>query len=143
MAGAGVKGTRTYGAVALAALLGAIALLVPASPALAGYQNGLYEGTTEQEQKVSFRAGEWRVKRFQALLFAECKNGERQRISIENGRTAIEEDRFELELTGATELEVKIVGRLREDSAVGRIEASVRPPGTVCADTVRWHADHL
>jgi hypothetical protein len=128
----------------MAALFGAIALLVPAGSALAGYQNGLYEGATEQDQKVAFRAGEWRVKRFDAVLFADCKNGERQRISIENGRTSIDEDdRFELALTGATELEVKIFGRLREGSATGRIEASVRPPGTVCAATVRWHADHL
>lgn len=144
MAGPGAKGTRTHAAVAGAALLGALALLVPAGPALAGYQNGLYEGTTEQEEKVSFRAGEWRVKRFEAVLFAECKNGERQRIAIDNGRTSIDDDdRFDLVLTGATELEVKIFGRLREGSATGRIEASVRPPGTVCAGTVRWRADHL
>lgn len=127
----------------MAAVLGAAALLVPAGPALAGYQNGFYEGTTEQNEKVTFRAGEWRLKWFDAVLFAECKNGERQRIVIENGRTAIEDDRFDLVLTGATELEVKIFGRLRDDGAAGRIEASVRPPGTACAATVRWRADHV
>jgi hypothetical protein len=115
-------------------------LLVPVGLAPAGYQNGLYQGTTEQGERVSFRAGEWRAKRFEAVLFAECKNGERQRIAIENGRTGIQDDRFDLVLTGPAELEVRIVGRLRDDSATGRIESSVRPPGTSCAGTVQWQA---
>jgi hypothetical protein len=127
----------------MAAVLGAIALMVPAGTALAGYQPGLYEGTTEQGEPVAFRAGEWRLKRFEAVLFAECKNGELQRIAIEGGRTIIEDDRFDLGLAGATELVVKIAGRLRDDSATGRIEATVRPPGTVCAGTIRWHADRV
>lgn len=141
MAGAGVSGTRTCRAAALAGL-GAIALLVPAGPASAGHQHGSYQGATEQGERVTFRAGAWRVKRFEAQLFAECKNGERQRIAIENGRTRIEDDRFDLVLTGPAELEVAILGRLRDDSAAGRIEARVRPTGTACAGTVRWQADH-
>jgi hypothetical protein len=143
MAGGSVKGARRSGAVAGAVLLGAVALLVPASHAPAGYQTGLFEGTTEQDETVSFRAGDWRVKRFDSVLFAECRNGERQRIAIENGRTVIEDDRFDLELTGATELVVRITGRLRDDAASGRIEASVRPPGTVCSGAARWRAERV
>jgi hypothetical protein len=127
----------------VAVVLAAVALLAaPSGPAFAGYQNGLYEGTTEQGEAVSFRAGESRVKRFEAVLFAHCKNGEWQRVAIESGRSAIDgDDRFDLELTGATDLVVRISGRLRDDAASGRIEASVRPPGTVCSAAVRWRAD--
>lgn len=121
-------------------MLCAAVWLVPAGPAHAGYQSGLYEGETEQDEGISFRAGELRLKRLEAVLFADCKNGERQRIAIENGHTTIEDGRFDLELTGATELLVRIGGKLRDDAASGRIEASVRPPGTFCVAVVRWRA---
>lgn len=129
--------------MAVAAMMGAIATLVSVGPALAGYQSGIYAGTTEQAEGVGFRAGESRVKRFEAVLYPDCRNGERQRITIESGRTVIADDRFDLELTGATDLVVRIVGRLHDDAASGRIEASVRPPGTVCSGSVRWRADRL
>jgi hypothetical protein len=145
MAGASVTGTRRAGAIAAAALLCAAALLgpaggAPASSALVGYETGLYEGTTDQGERVTFRAREWRVRGFDAVLFADCKNGERQRIAIEHGRALIEDDRFDLKLTGATDLVVRISGKLRDQAAAGRIDATVRPPGTACAGTVRWQA---
>lgn len=134
-----MKRRTAAGAIAVAATCAAAAL-GPAGSAVAGYEIGLYEGTTEQDERVTFRAGEWRAKGFHAVLFADCKNGERQRITVENGRALIEDDRFDLKLTGAADLVVRISGRLRDDTAAGRIEASVHPPGTVCAGVARWHA---
>jgi hypothetical protein len=125
----------------VAVVLCTAATLAPASAELAGYEPGLYAGTTDQGERISFRAGESRLRRLQATLFADCKDGQRQRIALESGRAMIVDDRFDLELTGDAELVVRIGGRFRADAASGRIEASLRPPGTACAGVTRWRAD--
>ncbi|HEX6116269.1 MAG TPA: hypothetical protein VFY99_04165 [Solirubrobacterales bacterium] len=119
----------------------AVAILVPVSAALAGYQAGGFGGTTEQMEAIGFRAEDGKVRRLATTVYAECGDATRQRITLEKGRTEIDgDDRFSLELTGASDLKVTVVGRLRGERAAGRIEATVKPPGTTCRADVRWQA---
>lgn len=127
--------------MAATASLGAAIAVPAAAPGFAGYQGGPYGGRTAQDEEIRFRAGEWQVKRLTSVVYADCKNGKRQRIDIEDGRTMIDEGRFDLELTGPSQLVVKVIGRLQGSAAAGRIEASVRPSGTVCAADLRWRAE--
>jgi hypothetical protein len=116
------------------------AILVPVSIALAGYQEGGYDGTTEQMETLAFRAGDGKVKRMATTVYAECADSTRQRITVERGRTEISDDRFSLDLDGSSDLKVTIFGRFRAERATGRIEASVKPPGTACRADVHWQA---
>jgi hypothetical protein len=118
----------------------AVALLTFAASALAGYQHGAYAGTSEQTEAVNFRAGEEKVRKLTTLVYAECADATRQKITVEKGRTEIVDDKFALELEGAADLKVTVAGRLRGERAAGRIEASVRPPGTTCKADLRWTA---
>lgn len=115
-------------------------VLVPASVALAGYQDGPYSGVTEQSEPFSFRADDDRVKRLETVVYADCENGTRQRITVENGRARLDQARFSLDLAGASELEVTVTGKLRDDEAAGKVKATVHPPGTACAAETRWQA---
>jgi hypothetical protein len=119
----------------------AFACLVSASPALAGYQEGGFSGTSEQLEPIAFRADEEKVRRLSAVVYAECADSTRQKITVEKGRTDIDgDDRFSLELTGASDLKVEVSGRLRGERAGGRMLASVKPPGTTCKADARWSA---
>jgi hypothetical protein len=119
----------------------AFACLVSASPALAGYQEGGFSGTSEQMEPIAFRADEEKVRRLSAFVYAECADSTRQKITVEKGRTDIDgDDRFSLELTGASDLKVEVSGRLRGERAGGRMLASVKPPGTTCKADTRWSA---
>jgi hypothetical protein len=119
----------------------AFACLVSASSALAGYQQGGFSGTSEQLEPITFRADEDRVRRLAVVLYAECADSTRQKITVEKGRTDIDgDDRFSLELTGASELKVEVAGRLKGERAGGRIVATVKPPGTTCRADTRWAA---
>jgi hypothetical protein len=129
--------------MAATALLAAGIALPPAALGFAGYQPGPYAGRTEQGQEIRFRAGEWRVKRLNTVLNADCKNGTRQRIEVTDGGTGIEDDRFELQRTGEADLVVRITGRISDDQASGRIEATVRPGKTVCTADLRWQAKRV
>ncbi len=116
------------------------AVLVPAGLAFAGYQDGGYGGATDQLEALSFRVGDAKVKRLSTSVYAECGEGPRQLITIEKGRTDVLDDRFTLELTGPNELEVTVTGRLKGERASGRIEASVKPAGSVCRADLKWQA---
>jgi hypothetical protein len=119
----------------------AFACLVSASSALAGYQQGGFSGTSEQLEPITFRADEDRVRRVSAVVYAECADSSRQKITVEKGRTDIDgDDRFSLELTGASDLKVEISGRLKGERANGRIVAAVKPAGTACKVDTRWSA---
>lgn len=118
-------------------------VLVPASVALAGYQDGPYSGVTEQSEPISFRAGDDRVKRLETYVYADCENGTRQRITVESGRARLDGGRFSLDLAGANDLEVMVAGKLREDQAAGKIKVSLRPPGTTCEIETRWQASFV
>ena len=117
-----------------------VAVLVPAGMALAGYQDGPYSGVTEQSEPIGFRASDERIKRLETVIYADCENGTRQRITVENGRTRLDAARFSLDLTGANDLEVSVTGKLRDAQAWGRVKATVRPPGTTCEIESRWQA---
>jgi hypothetical protein len=117
-----------------------VAILVPVSIALAGYQDGGFGGATEQTEAFGFRADDGKVKRLATTVYAECADSTRQMITVEKGRTKIVDARFALDLDGADDLKVKIVGRLRSERAAGRIEARVKPPGTKCRADLRWQA---
>lgn len=121
-----------------AATAAAVAILVPAGTALAGYQAGAFAGTTDQMEAVSFRADDGKVKKLTTTVYAECADATRQRITVDKGRTDIVDDKFELELVGASDLKVAVSGKLRGERAIGRIEVSVKPPGTSCKADVRW-----
>ena len=118
-------------------------VLVPAGVALAGYQDGPYAGVTEQSEPIDFRAGEERIKRLETVVYADCENGTRQRITVESGRTRLDQGRFALDLTGANDLEVTVAGKLRDAQAWGKITASVRPLGTNCDAETRWQASFV
>ena len=136
-----MNGFRLAGLLAATASLAAGVVLAPAAFGLSGYKQGPYSGkTAEQGQEIRFRAGEWRVKRLNTVLNAECKNGSRQKIDVTDGATEIKDDRFALELTGPSELAVRVTGKLQGSEATGRIEASKRPAGTVCTANLRWRA---
>ena len=121
--------------------MAAAALLALAGPAFAGYQDGPYTGTTElQMESISFRADDGKLRRLSTVVYAECADSTRQRITVEKGRTDIDDDKFSLELTGASSLEVEITGKLRGERAAGRIAAVVKPPGTTCKSDLRWSA---
>jgi hypothetical protein len=124
-----------------AAVATAFACLVPASPALAGYQQGGFSGTSEQMEPITFRADDERVRRLSAVVYAECADSSRQKITVERGRTDIDgDDRFSLELTGDDDLKVQVGGRLKGERAAGRIVATVKPPGTTCKVATPWSA---
>jgi hypothetical protein len=131
------KGFSRAGKAATTALCG---VLVPAGLALAGYQDGPYSGITEQTEPITFRAGEDRIRRLDSVVYADCENGTRQRIVVENGRTRLDAGRFSLDLSGAGDLVVMVTGKLRDNQAAGRIKATVRPAGTECAVETRWQA---
>jgi hypothetical protein len=134
-----MNGLRSAGKGAAVAI--AFACLVPASPALAGYQQGGFTGTSEQMEPISFRADEDRVRRLSAVVYAECGDSTRQKITVERGKTDIDgDDRFSLELTGDSNLKVEVGGRLKGERAAGRIVATVKPPGTTCRAETRWSA---
>jgi len=133
-----MNGFRRAGMGAAVAALSAI--LVPASVAFAGYQDGGFGGTTDQMEQLAFRADDGKVRRFSTIVYAECADATRQKITIERGRTEIADDKFALELTGASDLKVSVYGKLRAERAWGRIEATVKPPGTTCHADVRWTA---
>jgi len=133
-----MNGFMRSGLGAGAALL--CAILGPASVALAGYQDGPYAGLTDQTVEVAFRADEDRVRGLDTVVYAECLEGPRQKITVERGKTEIDDDRFSLELVGKSDLRVTITGKFKGDRAWGRIEAVVKPPGTVCRADVRWNA---
>ena len=119
----------------------AVAILVPVGTALAGYQDGGYAGTSEQMEAIAFRADDGKVRKLSTTVYAECADATRQRITVEKGRTDIVgDDRFSLELTGASDLKVEVSGRLKGERAAGRILATVRPPGTTCKADVKWSA---
>jgi hypothetical protein len=122
------------GAVLLCTILG------PASLALAGYQDGPYAGHTDQTVELAFRADDDRVRGLDTVVYAECEEGPRQKITIERGKTEIADDRFSLELAAKGDLRVNVTGKLRAERAWGRIEAVVKPHGTVCRAEVRWQA---
>ena len=122
---------------ALAALC---ACLVPAGVALAGYQDGGFEGETEQAEPFGFRVADGKVRRLESAVYAECLDGTRQRVSIEKGRTDMLDDRFTLVLVGAGDLKAIVTGKLRGSRASGRIEAVLRPGDTICRADVRWQA---
>ena len=65
-------------------------------------------------------------------------DGSASAITVGKGRTDIADDRFELELDGASDLKVTISGKLRGERATGKIEATVKPPGTTCKADLRW-----
>jgi hypothetical protein len=132
----GFRSARRGTAAALA-----FACLGPASPALAGYQEGGYSGTSEQMEAITFRAGEERVKRLAAVVYAECADSTRQKITVERGRTGInDEGRFSLRLKGDGGLRVAVAGRLKGERAGGRIVASVKRRSTACEAETRWQA---
>jgi hypothetical protein len=119
----------------------AAAILVPAGTALAGYQGGGYTGTSEQMEAISFRADDAKVRKLSTTVYAECADATRQRITVEKGRTDITgDDKFSLELSGASDLRVEVAGKLKGERANGRILATVRPPGTTCKADVKWSA---
>ena len=124
----------------IGAAAAAVAILVPVGAALAGYQDGGYSGTTEQTESISFRADEGKVRRLATTVYADCADATRQRITVDRGRTEIADERFSLELEGASELRVEITGRFRGERAAGRILATVKPPGTTCRADTRWSA---
>ena len=117
-----------------------VALLVPAGVALAGYQNGGFAGTTAQMEAIAFRADDVRVKKLATNVYAECADSTRQRITVEKGRTEVDDDRFSLELSGGSDLKVTVTGRLRGGRAGGRIVATVKPRDTSCKADLRWQA---
>ena len=121
-----------------AAAAAAVAILVPASMALAGYQAGGFAGTTDQMEAIAFRADDGKVKKLTTTIYAECADATRQRITVDKGRTDIDDDKFALDLVGDSDLKVTVSGKLRGDRATGRIEATVKPPGTTCKADVRW-----
>jgi hypothetical protein len=123
-----------------AAVAAIAAILVPVSIALAGYQDGGYGGTTDQMEAIGFRAAEGKVRGLATVVYAECDEGPRQRITIERGRTEIGDERFSLDLVGKSDLRVSVIGKLRGERAWGRIEASMRPAGTICHADERWTA---
>jgi len=122
------------------AVAAAVAILVPLGTALAGYQDGGYDGTTEQMESISFRADDEKVRRVATTVYAECADSTRQRITVERGRTDVGDDKFSLTLEGSSDLKVEINGKLRGDRAAGRIVATVKPPGTTCRADVHWAA---
>jgi hypothetical protein len=123
-----------------AAVVAGVAILVLAGAALAGYQVGGYGGTTDQMESISFRAEDEKVRRVATTVYAECADATRQRITVERGRTDVIDDKFALELEGASDLRVEITGRLRGERAAGRIVATMKPPGTICRADLRWAA---
>ena len=112
---------------------------MPAGLALAGFKEGSYLGETGQGKALSFRATSEKVKRLATYIYADCENGTRREIIVQEGRTKLEQGRFSLELKGDIE-EVSIVGRLRDTQASGRIKAVVKPPGTTCTAETGWNA---
>jgi len=112
---------------------------MPAGLALAGFKEGSYLGETGQGKALSFRATSEKVKRLATYIYADCENGTRREIIVQDGRTRLEQGRFSLVLKGAME-EVSIVGRLRDTQASGRIKAVVKPPGTTCTAETGWNA---
>ena len=138
-----MNGIRSAGLLAAMASIAAGVILAPAALGFAGYQAGPYTGATEQDEEIRFRAGEWQMKRLNAVAYADCKNGRRQRIEVDDGRTMIDDSRFELELTGPSDLEVTVTGRIQGDDATGRLEASVRPSGGLCTADLRWRAERI
>lgn len=113
---------------------------MPAALALAGHRDGAYAGVTEQAQPITFRVADGRVKRLEVVVYADCDDGSRQKVMVEDGRTRIEEGRFSLALSGDQGLEVAIAGRFRDSHASGPIRASLKPPGTACFAESRWQA---
>ena len=120
------------------AALGVALLLIPAGLALAGYQDGAYAGVTDQGEAVSFRVGDDRLKRLNVVVYAECEEGPRQKVTLEGGRTPMDGGRFSLDRAGADGLEVSITGRIRDRSASGQLEVSLKPAGTSCAAETGW-----
>lgn len=128
-------------AVTTAALAACIAALTPGAIALAGYQEGGYTGVTEQSEAIAFRVANDRVKKLTAVVYAECQDGTRQRITVENGRTKVEQGRFTLELEGESKLSVSVSAKLRDNQSAGRIKAAVfAAGGTLCEVDTRWQA---
>ena len=135
-----LNGIRRAGRYAVLAGLGVALLLVPASVALAGYQEGSYAGTTDQGEPVSFRVGEERLKRLNVDIYAECEEGPRHKVTVEAGRTRMDGGRFSLDLEGADALTVSITGKLRDRTATGQLKATLKPAGTICTATSTWEA---
>ena len=81
-------------------------------------------------ESITFRVDDGKVKRLTTTVYAECADATRQRIRVEKGRTEIAGDRFSLALGGASDLKATVSGKLRGGRAAGRIEVSVKPPGT-------------
>jgi hypothetical protein len=133
-----VNGFIKAGTGAAAAAI--VAILVPVGIALAGYQDGGYSGTTDQTEAIDFRADDGKVRGLATVVYAECEDGPRQRITIERGRTEIGDERFSLDLVGKSDLRVSVIGKLRGERAWGRIEASMRPAGTSCHADEHWTA---
>ena len=133
-----MNGFRRIGRGAAAAAL--CALPVGAGVAVAGYQAGGFGGETDQMEPIAFRAVDGKVKKLSTTVYAECEDATRQRITVLKGRTRVADDRFSLKLEGDSALSVVISGKLRGQRAAGRIEASVKPPGTSCAADLRWSA---
>jgi hypothetical protein len=135
-----VHGFRRAGKQLIVGALGVALLLVPASPALAAHQDGAYAGATEQGEAVTFRALEGRVKRFSVVVYAECEKGPRHKVTVEAGRNRLDGGRFSIDLTGDDGLSVSIEGKLRDRTATGNVEATLKPSGTTCTAATGWSA---